>query len=117
MGADKEPEAGADVNEGDGTEVPLAVADIEPEAGADENEGDGIEVPLVVAALLERVTEPSVALGMLTLVPPVESVGLLVVLLVLVGKLQPNVDEFPDEGLRSKALMVISLSNGVKLLC
>ena len=111
---DADPDAAAEENDGYGMEVLLVVGTGAPESGADVNEGCGIEVLLVVAALLEKVIEPPVALGTLTLDIPVDFMGLEVVLLELLGAEQPGPDEF---ALSSSALTVISSLRGVKLAC
>ena len=115
VGVIGEPEAGAEENDGDGMEVPLVGLTGEPEAGAEENDGDGMEVPLVVAALADSGTEPLVTLGALMLLLLVGRMGVIVAFPVLGGT--EVVDEFGSKGLRSKALIVISLWNGVKLDC
>ncbi len=91
-----DPEVGSEEGDADVTEaVPFEEADAEPVLGGDEMGILGMDVPLAVAALPDSGAVPVLELGMLA------------VLLLFGGLI----------GFRSKALIVISLWNGVKLDC
>lgn len=112
-----EPDLGGEDIEALGMEVPLEEIEIEPDAAAVENEGDGIDfVPLVVTgAVMEAVGievpladtdgEPEAGRDEMEVPLVVAALLELVDVVVVLGV----------KGFRSRALMVISSWNGVKL--